>query len=304
MCRLISLIIFCCIVTLADVAGASAIYRWRDPAGQLHFSNRAEITPDGATEVVLPPLPARAPSAGAAAVPVAVRSAVAPRTPALRPSASVACGVADGRGVADAIASRLGGRQLDGLTLIVGGIPVAYDSSDTRITVKGPDADARETAPTAQAAIAYPEGSRCPVRPPLERYAVASTRHTSSRRLCDDYRRAFAEVGVAVSRDQGVARSFREVAERFVEVAARDYTAGGRGAIVVLPTAGDVIVAQRATLTMSAYAQEERVPLPPWVVEAHIAQTHELGAESTDLVDELSVALEEIDTAARRAGCW
>jgi len=100
-----------------------------------------------------------------------------------------------------------------------------------------------------------------------------------------------------VSRDQGVARSFREVADRFVDVAARDYTAAGRGggAIVMLPTFGDAIVVQPAV---------QRVQLPPWVVEAHIAQTQELGAESADFVDELTVALEEIDSAARRAGCW
>ncbi|MBI3768075.1 MAG: DUF4124 domain-containing protein [Deltaproteobacteria bacterium] len=298
MCRLTSLIIFCCIVALADVAGASAIYRWRDAAGELHFANRAEVIPDGAMEVVQPLLPARAPrTLAVAAVPVAGRSAIAPRTLDARlagASAGVTCGVPDGRGVADAVASRLGVRQLDGLTLIVGGIPVAYNSSVMRFTVKDPDADAPGTAAITEAAIAYPVGSRCPARPPLERYAVASTRHVPSRRLCDDYRRAFAEVGVAVSRDQGVARSLREVADRFLDFAARDYTAGGRGAIVVQP----------AALTTRAYAQEERVPLPPWIVEAHIAQTHELGAESTDLVDELTVALEEIDSAARRAGCW
>jgi hypothetical protein len=295
--HLTSLIIFCCPVIFADVAAASAIYRWHDSSGTLHFSNRAAATPDGATEVVLPPLPTLIASAGAAtAAPVGGRSTIAPRAPetrSMRASAGVGCAAPDASGIADAVATRLGARQLQGLTLIVGGIPVAYNS-DTRLVMKGPDTDVRATAPTEQAAIAYPEGSRCPTRPPLERYAVASTRHAPSRRLCDDFRRAFAQVGVAVSRDQGVARSFREVAEQFVSVAARDYTAGGR----------DAVVAQPVGLTMLGYVREERVPLPPWVVEAHIAQTHELGAESAGLVDELTVALEEIDTAARRVGCW
>jgi hypothetical protein len=99
---------------------------------------------------------------------------------------------------------------------------------------------------------------------------------------------------VAVSRDEGIARAFHDIAEEFVTVARRDYTAGGRGAIVVQP----------AAFTRLAYGREERVPLPPWLVDAHIAQAGELGAESSSLVNELTVALEEIDGAARRAGCW
>jgi len=42
----------------------------------------------------------------------------------------------------------------------------------------------------------------------------------------------------------------------------------------------------------------------PWAVEAHVAQTDQLGAESGAFVDELAAALEEIDAAARSIGCW
>ena len=49
-------------------------------------------------------------------------------------------------GVAAAVATRLAGtRSLDGLTLIVGGIPVAYDS-DAQITLKAADPSHRATA--------------------------------------------------------------------------------------------------------------------------------------------------------------
>lgn len=299
--RLTSLIIFCCIVTSADVAGAAAIYRWRDVKGGLHFSNRVEATPAQATEVTLPPLRAYVPTdvegfvTGLPVVTPGPRVAsppVAERRPSRSARAQVPCGVPDAGGVAAAVANRLGARQLDGLTLIVGGLPVAY-SADSRIDVKGPDADDPAGA-AEQAAIAYPEGSRCPTRPPLARYAVASGHRSPARRLCDDYRRAFAQVGVAVSRDQGVAGTFREAAERFAEIAGRGYVAGGRDALV--PNAG--------ALRTLAYVPEQRVPLPSWVVDAHIAQTNELGKESAGFVDELTVALEEIDSAARQAGCW
>jgi len=102
-----------------------------------------------------------------------------------------------------------------------------------------------------------------------------------------------------VSRDQGVARSFRAIAEHFVEVAGRDYTAGGRDAVLVPVVATDA----HGPATFVA-AEEERVPLPPWAVEAHVAQTDQLGEESGAFVDELAAALEEIDAAARSIGCW
>lgn len=291
MLRLTSLVSFCCILTLADTVAAAPMYQWRDAQGGLHYSNRTAAIPEGATELTLPPIVSAPPAV------VARRNAVA--TPVITSAARRAraerdaCPAPDAHGLAAAVAARLGARELDGLTLIVGGIPIAYDS-DTLVQVKGPDPDAPTTAPAEQAAIAYPEGSRCPSRPPLERYPVVAGRRAPSRRLCDDYRRAFAEVGVAVNRDQGVERSFRELAERFVDVAGRGYVAGGRG----------VVVAEEGALTPVAYAPEDRVPLAPWIVEAHIAQTGELSDESTALVDELTVALEEIDAAARRAGCW
>lgn len=288
MCRVSSLIIFSCVVAFTDVATAAPIFRWRDTSGGLHFSNRVAAIPEGATEVVLPPIvEARA----------VMRSMPAPAfipVPRVSGPARAECPPADASGVAAAVATRLAaGRYLDGLTVFVGGIPVAYDA-DAQITLKGADANDRATAPVEQAAIAYPGGSRCPVRPPLERYAVSASRRAAPARLCDDYRRAFAEVGVAVNRDQGVARSFHAIAERFVKVAAQGHAAGG----------GRVLALQPGALTTVTYVSEERVPLPPWAVEAHIAQADELGAESADLVEELTVALEEIDAAAQRAGCW
>src|SRR6185295_11028825 len=137
-----------------------------------------------------------------------------------------------------------------------------------------------------------------PRRPALARYAVATRRNGGRRDVCDDYRRAFAEVGVAVSRDQAIARSFRAIAEDFAGIADRGYVASAPGGDVVLVQAGayasPVVVGTAAT----------SVALPPWVVEAHIAQTATLGAETASLVDELTVALEEIDRAARARHCW
>jgi len=46
------------------------------------------------------------------------------------------------------------------------------------------------------------------------------------------------------------------------------------------------------------------VVLPEWLPEAHAAQTAEIAAETEAFVDELTIALEEIDRAARAAGCW
>jgi hypothetical protein len=46
------------------------------------------------------------------------------------------------------------------------------------------------------------------------------------------------------------------------------------------------------------------VPLDPWIVKAHVSQTEKLASESDDLVAQLTVALEEIDRAARAVGCW
>lgn len=43
---------------------------------------------------------------------------------------------------------------------------------------------------------------------------------------------------------------------------------------------------------------------PRWLVDAHAVQTAEIAAETEAFVDELTIALEEIDRAARAAGCW
>ncbi len=300
--RLISLVILCCIMIVPHVAGAAAVYRWRDAAGTLHFSNREEVIPRDASEVALPPLRERATTVAGTptTLPPRLRAAATIEAPT-RPQAFrriAACRDADADGVVDAVTTRLGRRALDGLTLLVGGVPVAYNA-DAQIVVKGPDVGGQALrGTTEQAAIAYPAGSRCPARPPLDRYVIATGRRTPSRRLCDDYRRAFAEVGVAVSRDREVARSFHDIAAEFVRVAEHGHAAGGRDVLVTVP--GTV----PGALTPVAYGSEERLPLPPWLVEAHIAQTGELAAETSRLVDELTVALEEIDGAARRMGCW
>jgi hypothetical protein len=300
--HLSSLLTFCCIAMATDIAVASPIFSWRGADGSMHFSNREEAIPAGASEVTLPPIPVRAVSRPVRLPAAVVRAAtLVPSVP--RPARRAAeCAVPDATGVAEAVAARLGRRQLDGLTVIVAGVPIAYSDS-ARIDVKGPDVDSGAGAPAEQAALAYPAGSGCPdSRPPLERYAVASGPRERSRTLCDDYRRAFAEVGVAVSRDQGVARSFRSVAEQFAKVAGRDYTAGGRP-MLVPAVATEGTSGPTASTTMVS-AHEERVPLPSWAVEAHVAQADQLGVESTAFVDELTAALEEIDAAARSVGCW
>ncbi len=265
-----SLLLSIVIVTLgSDLATAASFYRWRDAAGGLHFSNRSDAVPKVAAAIEIAPLPVLT-------VPPAHARAVA-TAPVVAPAQLVtACDVGDPDALASAVGTHLDANRHGDLTLLVGGMPIAH-SRDAVVTLKGPDAVEDPTAPVEQGAIAYPAGGVCPTRPPLSRYAIASGRRGASRGACDDFQRAFAEVGVAVSRDQGVARSFRTVAEHFVNVAAENYRAGeGAGSVDV----------------------------PPWIVEAHIAQTRELGEEAGDFVDELTVALEEIDGAARARGCW
>ena len=301
--RLSSLVTFCCIAMVTDIAVASPIFSWHDADGGMHFSNRVGTIPAGASEVTLPPLPVRVVSRSVSLPAAVARAAAIAPTAARRARSTEACETPDPRGVAEAVASRLGRRQLDGLTVIVGGVPIAYADS-ARVEVKGPDVGTSTATPAEQAALAYPAGSGCPdSRPPLARYAVASGTRERSRSICDDYRRAFAEVGVAVSRDQGVARSFRAVAEQFVEMAERGYTAGGRGAVLVPAVATEAISSPTMPIRFVS-ALEERVPLPPWVVEAHVAQASQLGVESSAFVDELTAALEEINAAARSVGCW
>jgi hypothetical protein len=271
MCRLASLLSLAIaaalvLVTLADAAGAASIYSWRDSAGEVHYSNRPEVVPTFAREVELPTLPASVPVARAAF------TAERPQSRArLFPAGE--CGPSDPTGVGEAIVSRLARTRLTSdLTVFVAGVPVMYRPG-TVATVQAKDVSYERSAPVEQASLAYPAGSSCPKRPPLARYEVSPGSRAASRGLCDDYRRAFAEVGVAVSRDQRVARSFGAFAEDFSAIAARGYAA-------------------------------RDVRIPPWVVEAHVAQTKEIGDETADLVEELTVALEEIDHAARARGCW
>ena len=46
------------------------------------------------------------------------------------------------------------------------------------------------------------------------------------------------------------------------------------------------------------------IPLDPWIVAAHVSHTASLAEESDELVTQLTVALEEVDRAARATGCW
>src|SRR5690242_7848422 len=110
--RLISLVIFCCIATASTAHAGDTIYRWRDATGGVHFSNRDEVVPSGATEVTLPPIVVRTST-------MAVTATSAPR---LRPATGIeappptrsrvlrrtsGCADADATGIADAVATRL-----------------------------------------------------------------------------------------------------------------------------------------------------------------------------------------------------
>lgn len=284
-----TLLITAALAAAAPGADAAPIFRWTDARGVVHFSNRPETVPAFATEVELPPV-------AAPVTPPRGAESLTPSAPAPAVPHRDECGAPDVRGLADAVASRLGASgHLDGLTLLVGGVPVAYAPA-TVTTFRFTDQANGLAASLEQAAIAYPTGATCPSRPPLARYAIPPGQRAVSRGLCDDFQHAFAEVGVAVSRDQGVARSFRAVAERFVR--ARE-----RGAVVEGP--GGALETPRTPLVPAAYAVGGRqLVLPPWVVEAHVAQADELADEAANLVEELTVALEEIDRAARASGCW
>lgn len=284
--RLAAASLVAALLTLPATAQTAPIFRWTDAVGGIHFSNRSEAVPASATEVELPPIVASAASPRAG-------TSLAERAPEPVAPLRGACISPDATGLADAVAENLDAR-LEGLTLIVGGLPVATPRDGITTVYLGNGGNG-VSAPLEQAAIAYPAGSNCPNRPPLARYAVASGRRSMPRRLCDDFQRAFAEVGVAVSRDQGVARSFRAIAEAFVAVAARGYATGSAQAL----TLGNGVFSPAVYIEPPA-----GVVLPPWVVDAHIAQTAELSGEAGDLVDELTVALEEIDEAARASGCW
>jgi hypothetical protein len=159
------------------------------------------------------------------------------------------------------------------LTLFVSGTPVWYSSDANVEVLAAGETDA--TAAGEQAAIAYPASGACPRTPPLERYAVASAGPTSSGSLCGDYRRASEEIAIAVSRNQDVARTFRVAAVYMASPPTERETSQGQGVI-----------------------------LPPWLVEATVAQTTELAAETEEFLEELTVAREEIQRAAHASGCW
>ena len=281
------------LIALADVAGAASIYSWRDGAGSLHYSNRPEVVPTFAHVVELPPLPASVP------VSPATFTVERPQShPSRLPTAE--CGPDDPTGVGEAIVSRLARtrtRATSDLTIIVAGVPVMYRPG-TVTTVQAKDVFDERSAPLEQSSIAYPAGSPCPKRPPLGRYAVSSGSRSAPRGLCDDYRRAFADVGVAISRDHRIARSFGALAEDFSVIAAQGYTVREKGRAVLLSDAGGW------TVMPALEARARDVRIPPWVVEAHIAQLDELADETADFVEELRVALEEIDRAAQARGCW
>lgn len=268
---------------------AQSIYRWHDAKGGVHYSNEPSRTPEHASEVDLPPL-------GTIEVPVGKRTSAGRRMSPAPPAAP--CGPAVPTGLLDAVDTGLTSERPDErLTLLVGGIPMAASPDATVTTLITPwDPDAPQ-AHLSQSAIAYPTGSSCPTAPPLVRYPTNTRREGGSRGLCDDYRRAFAQVGVATSRDAGIARSFREIARSFVRVELDGNVAtasGFRAALAegMLRSDADVL------------APHVTVPLDPWIVKAHVAQTDQLATESDHLVDQLTVALEEIDRAARASGCW
>lgn len=273
-------------------APAQTVYRWRDAKGGLHFSNQSERTPNEATAVELPPL-------GSIQIPAPTKRA-RQRARAHREGAPPAapCGPADPLGLIDAVSFGVAGRTPDAdLTLLVSGIPVTTSPDatvDTLVTPWDPDAP---QAHLSQSAIAYPAGSSCPTAPPLVRYSTNGRREGRSRGLCDDFRRAFAQVGVATSRDAGVARSFREIARSFVRVEHEGNNATASGFRVAVDDG-------MFTSDALQLAPHMTIPLDPWIIAAHVSQTESLATESDQLVAQLTVALEEIDRAARATGCW
>jgi len=337
---------------LSANAATETFFRWRDANGVVHVSNRPDRSPGTAARVELESrAPAAAPLHAARAATAMAPASEGDECPpadtsglveAVEERLALTGHLAD----ADSIEQqRLAPIDRGVDTLLVAGEPVRLKPGSRVVLARRQYADepltlswrfnpdgwdrgrgvyvvdvgpfvvdelARRTAPLEQAAIAYPASQGCPARPPLTRYEVGSTRH-SRRSICDDFRRAFAEVGVSASRDREVARSFRVAAERFAAVRAGGY------AVTVPPLYG--VDDSRTRLAFSTFRSTERaldpiafvspivrgpteLRLPTWIVEAHLAQLDELATETTDLVDELTVALAEIDRAARARGCW
>jgi len=270
---------------------AQTIYRWKDAKGGVHFSNLPAHTPAGATEAELPAL-------GSIQIPPTKHPGRAKPAHAGNAAPIVPCGPADPTGLSHAIDLGLpASSPASSLTLLVGGLPLSTSPDatvDTLVTPWDPDAP---QAHLGQSAMAYPVGTSCPTFPPLVRYPTTARRNPPSRGLCDDYRRAFAQVGVATSRDAGIARSFREIAADFLHVGRTGNTAvasGFRAAVAEGMFTSDAM----------ELAPHMTIPLDPWIVAAHTAQTDDLATQSDQLVDQLTVALEEIDRAARATGCW
>ena len=289
----VSLLAAAFIVGPAAVAPAQTIYRWHDAGGGLHFSNQAARSPTDATAVELAPL-------GSIVGPPGARRASQRHGRGPRPAAPPAapCGPADPTGLLDAVSMGVAiEAPADSLTLLVGGVPLETSDTATVQTLVTPwDPDAPQ-AHLSQSAIAYPSGSSCPSAPPLVRYSTNGRREGRSRGLCDDYRRAFAQVGVAASRDHGIARSFHDIATDFVRVK--------------LDGSAAVASGFRAAVADGLFTSDARelapfmtVPLDPWIVAAHVSQTDSLAEQSDELVQQLTVALEEVDRAARATGCW
>ena len=270
------------------------VYRWRDANGVRHYSNRAARVPRHAATIALPRL-------GSISGPRVARRADTGRTVrAVRGAAPTVspCGPADPSALVGAVVASVENESSDeGLTLVAAGVPVlASRDADVRTLVTPWDPDAPEAA-LSQSAIAYPGGTSCPSTPPLVRYATAAGREGRARNVCDDYRRAFAQVGVAVNRDTGVAGSFRDIARDFVRV-------GETGNVAVASGFRAAVASGMFTSDAATLAPYMSVPLDPWIVSAHASQSDTLADESAALVEELTVALEEVDHAARARGCW
>ncbi len=287
----ISLLLATALTLAAAPASAQAIYRWRDANGGLHFSNQSKRAPTNATEVELPPL-------GTIEIPTPAKRMRAGRSRPANVPPAMPCGPADPTGLAESVMFGLpSSAPVSSLTLLVGGLPVSTTpDASVQLLVTPWDPDAPQ-AHLSQSAIAYPLGASCPDAPPLVRYPTNARRETRSRGLCDDYRRAFAQVGVATSRDAGVARSFHDIARAFVRVRHEGNNAVASGFRVAV--AEGMFTSDAAEL-----APFMTIPLDPWIVAAHTSQTESLATESDELVDQLTVALEEIDRAARAIGCW
>jgi hypothetical protein len=277
-----------------DPAGAAPVYRWTDAAGRLHFSNGVGDVPRHATVAAIAALDTISrPTAPKA------NGTPAPRLEG-RVGRSTSCGFADAAPLAAVVAERVGRARLAELNLFVSDLPVS-SSADTIVQLYRPHVPATLWSDVdAGVPAAYPGGGGCPSRPPLTRAPVVSVRPGGKHELCDDYRRAFTEVGVAANRNGRNARPFREIAERFAAIAADGYETRGLGFEAVSPTRALTATGGAAVLA----GLDHPTAVAPWIVDAHVAQMDELARESEELVDELTVALEEIDRAARAARCW